>query len=295
MQGILVVNKEQGYTSFDVVAKLRGILKTKKIGHTGTLDPMAEGVLVCCIGRATKLVDSMINHDKTYEAALLLGKATDTYDVTGEVIKEAPVTVSEDEIIDIIKSFTGKSEQYPPMYSAKKVGGKKLYELAREGKTIERKPTSIEIYDIEIINVNLPEVSFRVSCSKGTYIRSLCDDIGKKAGCGGCMSALKRIKTGEFLLKEAHTLSEIDKAYKSGDIDKFLISVDEFLGYKKAYVNDDAARLLENGNSLSYNDVRCEDSINEGEMLCVYHPDGRFAATYKADRGILLLDKFYLE
>ena len=295
MQGIIVVNKPRGFTSFDVVAKLRGILKTKKIGHTGTLDPEAEGVLVVCVGRATKLVDSLMDHDKTYVAGLLLGRDTDTYDIWGETILEKEVTASEDEVITVIKSFTGKQKQVPPMYSAKKIDGKKLYELAREGKTVERKAVDIEVFDIDIEKIDLPEASFKVSCSKGTYIRSLCHDIGERLGCGGCMSSLLRVRTGKYSIEEAHTLEEIEAAVKNGCIDKILIPVDRVYGYKKVRCRSDAAKLLENGNFLSDNNVTCDEEIKPKEGVCVYHPDGRFAATYVKKSGGFKLDKYYLE
>ena len=295
MQGIIVVNKPRGFTSFDVVAKLRGILKTKKIGHTGTLDPEAEGVLVVCVGRATKLVEVLSDHDKTYIAGLLLGRDTDTYDIWGETVSESEVTVSKDEVISAIKSFAGKQKQVPPMYSAKKIDGKKLYELAREGKTVERKAVDIEIYEINIERIDLPEVSFTVSCSKGTYIRSLCHDIGEKLGCGGCMSSLLRVRTGEYSIEEAHTLEEIETAVKDGRIDEILIPVDRVYGYKKAVCKADAVKLLENGNHLSDSDVSVDEAVKQKEGVCVYHPDGRFAATYTKISGGYKLDKYYLE
>ena len=176
--GIINVYKEKGFTSFDVVAKLRGILRTKKIGHTGTLDPDAEGVLPVCIGRATKVCDILTDKDKIYEAVMLLGVETDTQDTSGEVLKELPVTSSEDEVKAATLSFVGEYAQVPPMYSALKVDGKKLYELAREGKTVERKARNVEILSIEILEVNLPRVRMVVHCTKGTYIRTLCHDIG---------------------------------------------------------------------------------------------------------------------
>ena len=196
--GIINVYKEKGFTSFDVVAKLRGILKTKKIGHTGTLDPDAEGVLPVCIGRATKVCDILTDKDKVYEAVLLLGVETDTQDTTGEILKKLPVEESESVVKEAILSFVGEYAQIPPMYSALKVNGKKLYELAREGKTVERKARNVQIFSIEILEMDLPRVRMSVHCSKGTYIRTLCHDIGQKLGCGGCMEKLLRTKAGIF-------------------------------------------------------------------------------------------------
>ena len=187
--------KKKGFTSHDVVAKLRGIVGQKKIGHTGTLDPDATGVLPVCLGKATKLCDLLTDKNKTYEAVLLLGKTTDTQDITGEVLEEK-VNRGTDrrKVREAIEGFIGDYEQIPPMYSALKVNGKKLYELAREGKVIERKARPVKILDIQILEIDLPKVRMEVSCSKGTYIRTLCHDIGEKLGCGGCMESLIRTR-----------------------------------------------------------------------------------------------------
>ena len=187
INGIVNVYKEKGYTSFDVVAKLRGILKTRKIGHTGTLDPDAEGVLPVCLGKATKVCDLLTDKNKEYEAVMLLGKVTDTQDITGTVLREAPVAVTEDEVREAVMGFVGDYMQIPPMYSALKVNGKKLCDLARQGVTVERAPRLVQILSTEILSVDLPRVHMRVECSKGTYIRTLCQDIGEKLGCGACM------------------------------------------------------------------------------------------------------------
>ena len=185
INGVLNIYKEKGFTSHDVVAKLRGITKQKKIGHTGTLDPDAQGVLPVCLGKATKLCDMLTDKDKVYEAVLLLGKSTDTQDITGTVLEEKSISgLTEEAVRKCIQAFIGEQEQIPPMYSALKVNGKKLYELAREGIEIERKARRITIHDIEILEVNLPRVRMSVHCSKGTYIRTLCNDIGEKLGCG---------------------------------------------------------------------------------------------------------------
>ena len=193
VNGILNVYKEKGYTSHDVVAKLRGIVGQKKIGHTGTLDPDAEGVLPVCLGRATKVCDMLTEKDKTYEAVLLLGKETDTQDISGTVLRVGETEgLTQEQVKDCVMSFVGEYDQIPPMYSALKVNGKKLYELAREGKTIERKSRKVEIKEIRILEMALPRVRMEVSCSKGTYIRTLCHDIGEKLGCFGCMESLLR-------------------------------------------------------------------------------------------------------
>ena len=200
INGIVNIYKEKGYTSHDVVAVLRKVVGQKKIGHTGTLDPDATGVLPVCLGRATKVCELLTDHDKTYEALLLLGKTTDTQDISGEVLEERdPGDLTEEEVRSCIESFIGEYDQIPPMYSALKVNGKKLYELAREGKTVERKSRKVQIHGIRILEMNLPHVRMEVDCSKGTYIRTLCHDIGEKLQVGGCMEELERTKVGRFL------------------------------------------------------------------------------------------------
>ena len=222
MDGILVIRKEKGYTSHDVVAKLRGILHMKKIGHTGTLDPAAEGVLPVALGKGTRLVELLTEKEKTYEAVLRLGVSTDTQDMTGAVLSEKPVTVTEEEVREAVGSFVGEQQQVPPMYSALKVNGKKLYELAREGKTIERKPRPVVFYEIRILDMELPLVRISVTCSKGTYIRTLCNDIGEKLGCGGAMEELLRTRSGNFTLEESMTLSQVEEAVAMGPSGKSL-------------------------------------------------------------------------
>ena len=192
INGIVNIYKEKGYTSHDVVAVLRKVVGQKKIGHTGTLDPDATGALPVCLGRATKVCELLTDHDKTYEALLLLGKTTDTQDISGEVLEERdPGDLTEEEVRSCIESFIGEYDQIPPMYSALKVNGKKLYELAREGKTVERKSRKVQIHGIRILEMNLPHVRMEVDCSKGTYIRTLCHDIGEKLQVGGCMEGLQ--------------------------------------------------------------------------------------------------------
>lgn len=209
MDGIINVYKEKGWTSFDVTKKLRAILHEKKIGHTGTLDPMAEGVLVICAGTATKLVSSIEATEKVYEAEMKLGILTDTEDTTGTILSEHPVDISEEELRAAAQSFVGSYDQIPPMYSAKKVNGQKLYDLARQGKVIERKPNRITIHDITVDSIDLPYVRMTVTCSKGTYIRTLIKDIGEKLGCGAAMSALKRTRVGQFSISDSRTIEEI--------------------------------------------------------------------------------------
>lgn len=279
--GIINVYKEKGFTSFDVVAKLRGILRTKKIGHTGTLDPDAEGVLPVCIGRATKVCDILTDKDKVYEAVLLLGVETDTQDTSGEILKELPVNASEDEIREAILSFVGEYAQVPPMYSALKVNGKKLYELAREGKTVERKARNVQIHSIKILKMDLPRVHMSVHCSKGTYIRTLCHDIGMKLSCGGCMEKLLRTKVGVFELKDTLKLSEIDELAKTGSVEEKIISVDElFEDYAKVWTKQNFDVVVHNGNRIKMRMLESRLPANT-EGLRVYDSEGIFIGIYE--------------
>lgn len=215
--GILIIDKPQDFTSHDVVAKVRKIIGTKKVGHTGTLDPMATGVLVICVGAATKLVEHFTAKDKVYKAKIKLGIKTDTADITGNIIKEMPIETSsvinknEKDIIDIMKSFIGKQKQLPPMYSSIKVNGMKLYEYARKGIEVKVEPRDIEIFDIYDISIDGDEIAYTVHCSKGTYIRSLCEDIAEKLGTCGTMSYLRRTKTGEFSIEDSIKIEDIQE------------------------------------------------------------------------------------
>ena len=238
--GFLIVNKERGFTSFDVCAKLRGILKTRKIGHTGTLDPDATGVLLVCVGNATKAVDILPSEDKEYRAVVHFGITTDTEDISGQVLTTCDDIVSEDAVREAILSFTGDIKQIPPMYSAIKVDGKKLYELAREGKVIERKARDVTIHDIRIESIDYPFATILVKCSKGTYIRTLCKDIGEKLNVGACMESLVRTSAGGFNISEALTLSEIEEKVKAGLIDEIIIPTERlFEEYEISYIKDD--------------------------------------------------------
>ena len=283
MDGVLNIRKEKGYTSFDVVAKLRGILHMKKIGHTGTLDPEAEGVLPVVLGKATKLVDLLTEKQKTYEALLHLGLETDTQDMTGTVLEEKPVEVTEEEVRTVIRSFLGEQQQIPPMYSALKVDGKKLYELAREGKTVERKPRAVQFYEIEIKKIELPYVRFSVTCSKGTYIRTLCHDIGQKLGCGGCMEELLRSRVGRYSLSESHTLAQVEAAVADGTVQDMIDPVEAVLAeYPALYADSYGDRLLANGNPLSDNLVSPQHK--EG-WVRMYASDGTFTGIFQWDAG----------
>ena len=250
MDGIINVYKEKGFTSHDVVAKLRGILRMKKIGHTGTLDPAAEGVLPVCLGKGTRLCDMLTDKTKTYRAVLLLGQETDTQDTTGVVQAEYPVHVTEEEVRKAIVSFLGDYMQIPPMYSALKVNGKKLYELARQGKEVERQARPVQILDIQIESIDLPRATFFVTCSKGTYIRTLCHDIGEKLGCGGCMEKLIRTRVDRFAIGDSLRLSEVEALAKAGQIADRIVPVDGMFEDCPAYVSESEVldKLLQNGN-----------------------------------------------
>lgn len=281
INGILNVYKEAGFTSHDVVAKLRGICRQKKIGHTGTLDPEAVGVLPVCLGSGTKLCDMLTDKSKEYEAVLLLGQVTDTQDVTGTVLEEHEVTADEEQAVEAIRSFVGAYEQIPPMYSALKVNGKRLYELARAGKEVERKGRPVEIHSIEILSVSLPEITFRVACSKGTYIRTLCHDIGQKLGCGGTMKSLKRTRVGIFTIDGTLKLSQLEELAAQGRLEEKVIPVEAmFTELPALTVKDAFARLIENGNA--FYPGQAEESVRtpDGRQVRVYDRKGRFYGIY---------------
>ena len=289
MNGIINVYKEKGFTSHDVVAKLRGILHQKKIGHTGTLDPEAEGVLPVCVGNATKVCDLLTDKSKEYETVLFLGVTTDTQDMTGRVLTVAEDLEKlysaeyEEKLSNIIKGFEGDIMQVPPMYSALKVGGRKLYELAREGIEVERKPRPVTIHDIEILDMELPRIRMRVHCSKGTYIRTLCHDIGQKAGCGAAMESLKRTRVDRFYVNQSMKLSEIEELFKAGKQDSFLMRVDMlFEDCPAVYVKPEAVKGLMNGNCLKAGMLgKGREEIKEDtKEIRIYDPDGQFCGIY---------------
>lgn len=283
INGILNVYKERGYTSHDVVARLRGIVGQKKVGHTGTLDPDAEGVLPVCLGKATKVCDFLTDKDKVYEAVLLLGKETDTQDVTGTVRKEQEADCSVQEIEEAVLSFTGAYDQIPPMYSALKVQGKKLCDLARKGIEVERKARTVTIHQIEILEMKLPRITMRVHCSKGTYIRTLCHDIGQKLGCGGCMESLKRVRSAGFVLEDAKTLDEIENCKKEGRLQEILYPPDYvFSSIEKGTVKKKYEKILYNGNRIAPVFFTQAPS-GGGESLRIYDEAGHFIGIYQYD------------
>lgn len=269
--GIINIYKEKGFTSHDVVAKMRGICKQKKIGHTGTLDPDATGVLPVCLGSATKLCDLLTDKEKEYVAELLLGVETDTQDITGQILRECVPVTDEAQVREAVMSFLGEYMQVPPMYSALKVNGKKLYELARAGKEVERQARPVTIHELEILDIKLPVVKIRVVCSKGTYIRTLCADIGVKLGCGGTMKSLERTKVGIFKKEDAITLAELEQIRDSVGIDSKLYAVERVFEEKPAlHVKEEFCKLLDNGNPIFANHTMENIKYPDGEWIRVF-------------------------
>lgn len=299
INGIVNIYKEKGYTSHDVVAVLRKVVGQKKIGHTGTLDPDATGVLPVCLGRATKVCELLTDHDKTYEALLLLGKTTDTQDISGEVLEEKdPGDLTEEEVRSCIESFIGEYDQVPPMYSALKVNGKKLYELAREGKTVERKSRRVQIHGIRIVEMNLPHVRMEVDCSKGTYIRTLCHDIGEKLQVGGCMEELERTKVGRFLKKDAVTLDEVRQKMEQGEGTELFTPLDQIFAELPAVtVTDAKAWMSYNGNDLPERFLLEKEEWTDGQEVRVYDSRKNFIGLYqyRAPKKLFHIKKMFLD
>lgn len=299
INGIVNIYKEKGYTSHDVVAVLRKVVGQKKIGHTGTLDPDATGVLPVCLGRATKVCELLTDHDKTYEALLLLGKTTDTQDISGEVLEERdPGNLTEEEVRSCIESFIGEYDQIPPMYSALKVNGKKLYELAREGKTVERKSRKVQIHGIRILEMNLPHVRMEVDCSKGTYIRTLCHDIGEKLQVGGCMEELERTKVGRFLKEDAVTLDEVRQKMEQGEGAELFTPLDQIFEELPAVtVTDAKAWMSYNGNDLPERFLLEKEEWTDGQEVRVYDSRKNFIGLYqyRAPKKLFHIKKMFLD
>lgn len=291
--GIIIIDKPAGWTSMDVCAKLRGMFHEKRVGHAGTLDPMATGVLPVFIGRATRAVEFAAGSDKEYIAGLKLGVVTNTQDTTGEVLEERGVEVTRDQLLAALERFTGDIEQIPPMWSAVKVNGKKLYELARKGKEVERRPRPVTIRALEVLDGAAPEGSdfvLRVVCSKGTYVRTLCHDIGQALGCGGCMSALRRVKAAGFTLEDSVTLEAVQAAVDRGEGESLLLPVDAcFAGVPVLVLKTAGAeKKIRNGAALSARD------IPDGEYR-VYGADKTFLALGRAADGKLSTVKSFFE
>ena len=290
--GILIVDKPAGWTSMDVCAKLRGMFHEKRVGHAGTLDPMATGVLPVFLGRATRAVEFAAESDKEYSAGLKLGVVTNTQDITGEVLEERPVDVTGERLEAVLKGFRGQIEQVPPMYSAVKVGGKKLYELARKGKEVERKPRPVTIHALELLGWPDAGEDFRlrVVCSKGTYVRTLCHDIGQVLGCGGCMSSLRRVKAAGFTLDDSVTLEAVQAAVDRGEGESLLLPADRCFRARPRLTRRTAGADKKPRNGAA----RAVRDVPDGEYR-VYGTDKTFLALGRAAGGTLTTVKSFFE
>lgn len=288
MNGIILVDKPCGWTSHDVVGKLRGILRERRIGHSGTLDPMATGLLVVFAGRATRAVEFAEADSKEYIAGLRLGVSTDTQDTTGNVLNTCETLPSKDELIAAANGFLGEISQIPPMYSAIKINGKKLYELARRGEIVERSPRKVTISRLELVGEDKCDYILDIHCSKGTYIRTLCSDIGDKLGCGGCMSSLRRVKAGVFSITQAHTMEQIQAAADLGGLDGIIIPVDTlFTDKPKLTVNEFEEKKLRNGNTIK---TKSADGTYR-----VYSESGEFLLLAEVKDNLLKTIKSFFE
>lgn len=284
INGMINIYKEKAYTSHDVVARLRGILQQRKIGHTGTLDPDATGVLPVCLGNATKLCDMLTDKSKEYQVTFQLGFTTDTQDISGVILSEKEIVVTEEQVLEVIQSYIGDYDQIPPMYSALKVNGKRLYQLAREGKEVERKSRKITIEDIKDIKIELPKIEMKVSCSKGTYIRTLCYDIGENLGCGATMTELTRTRVGEFQIENAFTLEQVEALRDSEQLLEQIIKVDSVFDHlKKGIVQPQGRKFLDNGNPLLLNQltIEGENSLEDKEEIRIYNDELEFCGIYE--------------
>lgn len=288
MNGILLIDKPSGWTSNDVVIKLKGILHQRRVGHSGTLDPMATGLLVVFAGRATRAVEFAEAHSKRYIARLSLGIVTDTQDITGNILSRNEADISEEKFIEAIKSFEGPQEQLPPMYSAIKVNGKKLYDIARKGGEVERKKRSIEISRLEYLGREGEEYILDVSCSKGTYIRTLCHDIGQKLGCGACMTYLRRVEAGEFSVDNAVTIEYVQRAADEGRAGELLMPVDRlFASYPEYAASDAETQRIKCGNEI-------RSGLTDGKYR-VYSAKGEFLMLGQVSDGIMRTVKSFFE
>ena len=285
MNGIVIVDKPQDWTSQDVTARLRRVFQTRRIGHGGTLDPMATGVLPVFVGRGTRGVEFFEHAEKAYETILQLGIATDTEDITGEVLEKRDVHISETEFLEILSQFRGKIMQVPPMYSALKVNGQKLCDLARKGKTVERQAREIEIFELTCLEFNGDTARLRVQCSKGTYIRTLCKDIGEALGCGGCMAQLRRVRAGEYTIEEAVPLQVLLDAENP---EEYLRPVDSmFRNYPAVTLSDKQEKRCRNGNSFS--------TTLEAGTYRVYSKENEFLALSRVEDGVMSTIKSFFE
>ena len=285
MNGIVIIDKPQGWTSQDVTARLRRVFNTRRIGHGGTLDPMATGVLPVFVGRATRGVEFFEHAEKTYETVLRLGLTTDTEDISGNVLTQQDAFVTGEELEAVLEKFRGDILQVPPMYSALKINGQKLVDMARKGKTVERQPRPITIHELTLLGMEAEGIRLRVRCSKGTYIRTLCKDIGEALGCGGCMAALRRVQAGEYTIDEAVPLLQLlDEA----EPEKYLRPVDSmFRNYPAVTLSEKQALRCRNGNSFSV-------KLEEGTYRA-YDQDGAFLMLAKVEDGVMSTIKSFFE
>lgn len=288
MNGILLIDKETGWTSSDVVAKLRGVLRERRIGHSGTLDPMATGLLVLFVGRATRAVEFAESQSKRYIAGLRLGLSTDTQDVTGRVLRQTEQDVSEEELEGALKGFRGQISQIPPMYSAIKKNGQKLYEIARRGGTVERQPRRLTIHELRLLGREGEDYILDVSCSKGTYIRTLCSDIGEALGCGGCMSSLRRLRAGDFSVEDAYTVAQVEQAAASGRAEELLLPTDSLFDRMPALIVDKKQEhAVRNGNMIKTGET------SAGQVR-LYSAGGEFLAIAgPAAGGLRVIKRFF--
>lgn len=288
MNGILLIDKQPDWTSNDVVAKLKGILHQRRIGHSGTLDPMATGLLVVFVGRATRAVEFAEGHDKRYLAGLRLGITTDTQDITGTVLEEKSVSVSMEELDQALALFRGEIQQVPPMYSAIKHQGRRLYDIARKGGQVERAPRTITIHDLRVTGGQGGDWLLDVSCSKGTYVRTLCHDLGQTLGCGGCMSSLRRVQAGQFSVEQAVTLEQVQHMADEGRAEELLLPVDSLFDQYPACVVDAAQEKK----------IRCGNQVESGlavGMYRVYNQGGDFLMLGRAEDGKMKTVKSFFE
>lgn len=289
MNGILLIDKAEGWTSSDVVIKLKGVLRERRVGHSGTLDPMATGLLAVFVGRATRAVEFAEAHDKRYTAGLRLGVTTDTQDVTGSVLRSCQANVAEDELKAVLTRFTGELEQIPPMYSAIKINGQKLYDIARRGGEVERRPRHITVSGISVVGRSGNDFVLDISCSKGTYIRTLCNDIGDALGCGGCMSSLRRTAAGDFSVSQAYTIDEVVAAAAAGEAGKFLLPTDSmFAALPRCTAGAQDERRIKNGNEIK------TPALADGDYR-VYSDSGEFLMLGRAENGRMRTIKSFFE
>lgn len=290
MDGVVVIDKPLGKTSHDMVYFVRRLFGIKKVGHTGTLDPDATGVLPICIGKATKAADMLTESDKAYRAELVFGMTTDTLDASGEILTEQPVTATREEIENAINEFIGEIEQIPPMFSAVKQDGKKLYELARKGVTVERKKRRVKIHSIEIKKIDVENYTARIEvyCSKGTYIRTLCEDIGMKLGCGAYMNSLVRIKSAGFTLEDAYSAERLSEMKENGTLSSAIVPTDKlFEKYRAVYLEQFLADKAKNGVKIR------RKGLEEGKIYRIYAENGEFLCLSRYTDGALVLEKAF--